>query len=522
MAVMTTAATPNHFASATRSCWQRLDWRIVAFIIFATWLLVVGSHHEPWLDESQAWLLARDSSLYELLIERVRYEGTPGLWYLLLWISIRCGLPFGGFYLISAACALIGAAIVLWRAPFPAPLRVLLLASYFFSYQFSVVARSYALDLALVPALASIFPQRTTRRVTYGVLIGLLANSNAHSFIFAGVLGAEWLWTLIRSHRLKEASWALALTISLGLFALFVAWQPPDNAFTNPGIKARSALTIILLYVDEAFIDRLTFWSTVEPTLRDMVYGALSSIVLVLPSLLLFRRARTLPLVIAIMAALTGFSTLVYAMQWHSGILFLAWVFGLWITWPAMRAWPILSRTVMISLAIVTAVQAIEGMHSGLWDIKHAYTGSAKAAQNIADVLSNHPHTRVAAAGFQTIEVQPYFAHNVFANFHDGNPRSTFLTWKRSDWRIFATLPEAYAAITAKYDLLLMSTFSVHHKDLTQFEAAATKDGYRILSTSPGNRIWKGYNAKSDAESFIVFGGRAKRGLTGAATPRHG
>lgn len=502
---MTTASFPGHLAPVSQSSLRWLDWRVIVFIAFAAWLLVVGAHHEPWLDESQAWLLARDSSLYELLVERVRYEGTPGLWYLVLWVSIRIGLPFSDFYLISVACALIGTAIVLWRAPFPVPLRILLLGSYFFSYQFSVVARSYALDLALVPALACVFPQRTTRPVTYGVLIGLLANSNAHSFVFAGVLGVEWLWSLIRSHRLKEASWALALTIGLGLFALFVAWQPPDNAFTNPGIKARSALTVILLYIDEAFIDRLTFWSATEPTVPDMVYGALSSILLLLPSLLLFLRAGTLPLIIAIMAALTGFSILVYAMQWHSGILFLAWIFGLWITWPTVQAWPVLGRIIMASLVIVMGVQATEAMNSGLWDIKHAYTGSAQAAQSIAGVLSEHPHARVAAAGFQTIEVQPYFAHNIFANFHDGNPRATFLTWKKSDWRIFTTLPEAYAAITAKYDLLLMSAFNVSHSDVARFEDAAAKSDYRTLESCPGNRVWKGYTAKGDVESFVVL-----------------
>lgn len=494
---------------AERTCFPESQlaslWKPAAFVAFAVWLLVVGSHHEPWFDESQAWLLARDSSLYELLVERVRYEGTPGLWHLLLWVSIRGGLPFGGFYLISVACALIGAATVLWRAPFPAPLRVLLLASYFFSYQYSVVARSYALDLALVPALACFFPQRTSRPIAYGVLIGLLANTNAHSFFFASVLGAEWVLTLVRAHRIKAAAWGLSLAISLGLFALFVAWQPVDNTFVNPGIEARSASTIGLLYIDEAFIDRLAFWSAVEPGLPDMVYGALSSILLLLPSLLLFGRAGVLPFAMAIMAALTGFSILVYAMQWHSGLLFLAWIFSLWITWPAIQAWPALGRAVMASLAIIMAVQATEAVRSGLWDIQHAYTGSAQAAQRITALLSERPHARIVGAGFQAIEAQPYFPHNIFANFRNGNPRATFITWKSSDARIFDTLSEAYAAVAAKDDILLIYTYNVSHGDLTRFTDSAAKNGYRILETSPGNRIWKGYNAKNDAESFIIL-----------------
>ncbi|TAN28683.1 MAG: hypothetical protein EPN31_07810 [Castellaniella sp.] len=482
------------------------QWKLVVFVSFAAWIIVVGMHHEPWFDESQAWLLARDSSFYELLAERVRYEGTPGLWHILLWLAIRAGLPFDGFYLISVACALIGATLILWRAPFPAPLRMLLLASYFFSYQFSIVARSYALDLALVPALACVFPQRTKRPVAYGLLIGLLANSNAHSLCFASVLGVEWLWVLIRVHRTKAASWGLALAIGLGLFAMLVAWQPSDNAFVNPGIKARSALAAGLLYIDEAFIDRPTFWSAIEPTPLDMAYGAFGSIVLLLPSLLLFLRAGTLLLGMATMVALTGFSVMVYAMQWHSGILFLAWIFGLWITWPAMQTWPALGRMVVTSFAIITAVQATEGVHSGLWDIKHAYTGSVQAAQKIASILSERPRARIAAAGFQAIEVQPYFPHNIFANFHGGNPSPSFLTWKTSDWRIFSTLPEAYAIAAAQYDIILMSTFNIHRGDLTRFDGFAAKHGYRILKICPGNRIWKGYNAKNDAESFIIYG----------------
>jgi len=200
----------------------------------AGWLLVVGAHHEPWVDESQAWLIARDSSLASLLAERVRYEGTPGLWHLLLWLAIRCGLPFGQLHLVSVGCAVAGMALMLWRAPFPAPLRAGLAASYFGAYQFAVVARSYALDLVLLPALAHAFARRTDRPLLYGVLLGLLANCNAHSFLLAGVLGAEWAWALLRAGRLRAGCAGLVVGAALGLGALLTAWQPADNGFLHP------------------------------------------------------------------------------------------------------------------------------------------------------------------------------------------------------------------------------------------------------------------------------------------------
>ena len=50
--------------------------------LYAILLAVVLWKHEPWADEAQAWLIARDCSGVELLFQRLRYEGHPGLWYL--------------------------------------------------------------------------------------------------------------------------------------------------------------------------------------------------------------------------------------------------------------------------------------------------------------------------------------------------------------------------------------------------------------------------------------------------------
>jgi hypothetical protein len=45
------------------------------------------SYHEKWADEAQAWLIARDLSLWRIFSYELRYEGSPGLWHLILWIA---------------------------------------------------------------------------------------------------------------------------------------------------------------------------------------------------------------------------------------------------------------------------------------------------------------------------------------------------------------------------------------------------------------------------------------------------
>ena len=67
---------------------------VVTLVLFAAMLAIVGPRHEPWFDEGQAWLLARDATLWDLLAHRVRYEGTPGLWHAILWLFSHAGMPF--------------------------------------------------------------------------------------------------------------------------------------------------------------------------------------------------------------------------------------------------------------------------------------------------------------------------------------------------------------------------------------------------------------------------------------------
>ena len=53
-------------------------------LVFVVLAVFVGGVHEPWADEAQAWLIARDATLYDLLFELPSGELNPSLWHLLL------------------------------------------------------------------------------------------------------------------------------------------------------------------------------------------------------------------------------------------------------------------------------------------------------------------------------------------------------------------------------------------------------------------------------------------------------
>jgi hypothetical protein len=470
---------------------------------FACWVLIVGAHHEPWVDEAQAWLLARDNDLGDLLFARVRYEGSPGLWHALLWLCIHAGLPFERLYLVSATCAIAGAAIMLWRAPFPLILRVALITSYFPAYQYAIVARSYALDLCLVPALAALFARRLERPVSYAALIGVLANCNAHSFVAAAVLGCEFALAVVRAGtwRTWQVAAALSLATGLGLFAVLCAWQPADNVFLSlnnmpPFIKA-------VVLVTESFIDRLSVWDAQPPA---QLNPALSFIVLA-PSVRLFVRAKSMALSAALLMAPVGFSLWKYGNAWQSGLLFLFWVFLLWTSWPALSARPMLKRVVVGSVGVLCALQTVEAVRSGLWDIAHPYSAAQRAADIVIDWRGSHPDGKIAGFGYKTFALQPYFPSNIFANYHAGAAASSYITWKKNDaWTPYPTTRDWQLLSMAGFGLIILAPSGLLPAELKDRQTFLRRTGYDLLASLPGHMQWKGYEREDD--SLLIFAKR--------------
>ena len=90
-------------------------------------------------------------------------KATPVFGTRFWWISIhwfQAGYPALGW--IGFACAASGAAVLIFLAPFPRPLRYLIAFSFYFLYQYAVVSRSYNL-LPLLAFLAAWFYRRGTK-----------------------------------------------------------------------------------------------------------------------------------------------------------------------------------------------------------------------------------------------------------------------------------------------------------------------------------------------------------------------
>src|SRR3569833_3159133 len=120
----------------------------VAIATFATDQMVLIFTHSPWFDEAHALLIAR--APWTELVPSLKYEGHPALWYLWLGVVDRAlgGSPWSLPW-AQAPVALGLIALIWFRSPFSASVRLLILAGYFLVFEYGIISRSYGLGALL-------------------------------------------------------------------------------------------------------------------------------------------------------------------------------------------------------------------------------------------------------------------------------------------------------------------------------------------------------------------------------------
>ena len=79
-------------ADRTGSCRNRALFTLLVLLVYVPITAYVSFHHEPWRDEADPWLVARDATCPEFC--RIPgHVGSPVLWHVLLLPLSRGGLP---------------------------------------------------------------------------------------------------------------------------------------------------------------------------------------------------------------------------------------------------------------------------------------------------------------------------------------------------------------------------------------------------------------------------------------------
>ena len=213
-------------------------------LLFTAIAAVAVWFHEPWADEAQAWLIARDLGIRGIL-HQMGYEGSPPLWHLLLWGLIRLHLPYAALGAVSLMLVAGGMYIWLRWSPLPAPVRLMIPFTFYYQYQYAVVARSYALSIFLAFAAVALWRAKPVRVIPFGLVVALLAQTNMHGFMIAGGIACAFAWECIRDFRKRRPSQAQILQSGIaGLLVLASAAIARSLATPFPDCSFKAAIQL--------------------------------------------------------------------------------------------------------------------------------------------------------------------------------------------------------------------------------------------------------------------------------------
>ncbi|MBU1692645.1 MAG: hypothetical protein KKC51_01645 [Verrucomicrobia bacterium] len=298
-------------------------------LLYAVLTLQTAWQHEPWRDEAQPWLVARDTSLPELFGE-LRYEAHPGLWYLILFPFAKLGFPYITVGIVHWLLAVVTVALFLWKAPVPWLTKVVFIFSYYMFWQYVIDIRPYVVGILLLFLIAWMYPRRFDRPIRYAGLIFLLFNSNVHSVVIGAAVAGAFAWEAWKGKKLNPRVVAALALMGLGVIALGLQVgfaPPPDNMY-----EGRHILQYKPINIPNAIKD--TFYIGCGPA--EYLYAP-AIITLLVCLLALADRPVPLLIVLAHLAWLFFLMARVTPGIRHNGLILAALFFAFWIA-PACDA----------------------------------------------------------------------------------------------------------------------------------------------------------------------------------------
>lgn len=435
---------------------------IALFSIYALVTLFCLINHEPWRDEAQAWLIVRDLDLPGI-IAQMGYEGTPALWHLLIFPLTRLGLPYQSMLAMHWLIALAAMYLLVFYAPFPRITKALIAFSYYFVFEYSVVARNYAISVLILFLIAFFYNRRHEKPLLHAILIFFLFNTNVHSF--GPALALMLIYAVERAGSFRSSIASLLVMFS-GAAAAIAQLATNNNAGVKYPTGSYNILFDKLGHIDRVFIsfvnslipDAMPSDSGVlvslKPALQFLFGGTiteaqLSASILVIWLILLSISAaaltffiitvsaRYIPLFFMSFSFASLFAIFVFFYRpglRHSGLLLVILIFTYWVydNYNDNRK-PfgcVTRKTGLAALSAFLTISVILGVAVCVQEYKSAFSGSKEMAgfikkNSLSDnVISAYSWPEVSA-------VLPYFAEKRFWD-PDIDSFVSFTTWNRS------------------------------------------------------------------------------------------
>lgn len=337
---------------------------LLAFVLYIAIIAIVMCFHEPWFDEAQSWLIARDSSLTDIISVRPHYEGHPPFWNLLLALAAKNSVPYEfGIKGIQLVCASLLGAWLIFKSPFKSASSLatfLIPFTYFACFQYGVTSRPYAL-LCLSLLVAAHYwnsaDSKTSSAWKLAISLMFMCLLSVYGIAFAAGFTIAWIWRVFSKNISKTLNFSSILhaikatiasnwarLISWGLIAIFgaanlaLAW-PAKNAFaTRATIDGNSTIAkcFAFIFVMPSESMFTSFYGDIS--MRRMPFDFLPITICTIFSLVIWafaikiaKRRKLLAVLVIPYLVLTIVAVRYFTLH-HAGLIFVFLLSVLWIS----------------------------------------------------------------------------------------------------------------------------------------------------------------------------------------------
>lgn len=434
----------------------------VLILVFIILSLLLIFNHEPWRDEAQAWLTARDNPNIPSIINQMGYEGTPALQHLILFPLAKLGLPYFSMAILNFLFMLTSLIIFIIYAPFSKFQKVFFAFGYYIFYEYNVIARSYAISILFLFLIAFIYKERFRKFTLYPLLIVLLGNTNVHSLVIAIVLSSVYVFELKFQEEISIKRNCMAFSIIfLGiLVSIYQLWPPSDllsfygrwnfdlnisHFMVLPNVVIGAFMPIPELVIN--------FWNTklisYHLSFYTPKYLSIFSLSLFLVTLSFFVR-KPKPMFIYLVSSIGLFGIFFFkyagALR-HHGLIFIVFITSLWIAKNyedklfvnSRLIHRLLNQKVLTNLFIfLLSCQVIASPVAFYYELKYDFSAAKRTAAFLkAEGLINKNTLIVTWRSYAESAILPYLL-KPYSKFYylEYNDFGSFLVWKEA----FSTL----------------------------------------------------------------------------------
>ena len=502
---------------------------IITLVVYACALIFIMYYHEPCFDEAQAWLIARDATIWKLLSSITHYEGHPPIWFLILMPLAKNGVPFElGLKAVNFTFATIAMGIFIFKAPFHRLVRCIIPFTYFFFYQYGVISRPYSLMMLGFVLSAWSYKNRNEKPFRYIGALSLICGASAFGIVLSAGICLVWLWEIfgrtLSLDNLKiffrsKVFYALFIFLIYNILLLLCIYPYADTYGTHH-VQANS-FAIRLFYMfflaPADAVCTLSYYDDIIikigcyiDTICYCIIGCIINLTLILVSKMYKKQT----LFIVSYSFLAFFGGAVYFSVHHIGIVTMFYMFLLWCCLAdrpeTIEIPPSLERIILgvknkkllnygcfILVFVAVGIQLDWSISASMNDITLNYGTGRDVSAFISD--NKLDRLKIMAAWLKTVDINTkkpyvdfidlqgipalaYFDKNIFSNFNSGINNECYLTHKIDN--------EGSAMKTLRSqgipDVLLGNV------DLQFiFDSAINIKDYQLVKVIHGNMIWK-------------------------------